>query len=97
MKMNDAVRRWKIRFDSGLHPDVTIAVRMKACNESILDYYILPSLEFSNSNLKLSEENIGLLDSFRTDNLNYLLNLSVNIPIDKAVDCGTRKNHTYSS
>ncbi|MDD3041194.1 recombinase family protein [Bacteroides sp.] len=93
----NGIRRWKIRFDSGLNPDVTIAVRMKACNESILDYYILPALEFSHCHLKLSEDNVGLLDSFRTDSLNYLLKLSVNIPLNKAVDSGTRKNHSYSS
>jgi hypothetical protein len=40
-------RRWKIRFDSGLHPDITVAVRMDTRNEMIQDYYILPALEFS--------------------------------------------------
>ena len=26
------IRRWKIRFDTGLHPDITVAVRMEAAN-----------------------------------------------------------------
>lgn len=88
-------RRWKIRFDCGLRPDITIAVRMDVRNESINDYYILPALEFSYDQLKLSEDNAGILDSFRTDTLDYLLNLSINIPIDKAVDSGTRNSHAY--
>ena len=78
-------RRWKIRLDTGLHPDITIAVRMDLNNQAIQDYYILPSLEFPNIEMKLMEKNAGLLDSFRTDSLDYLLKLSINIPLDKAV------------
>jgi DNA invertase Pin-like site-specific DNA recombinase len=88
-------RRWKIRFDSGLHPDITVAVRMNTHNEAIHDYYIMPALEFSHDPIRLSENNVGLLDSFRTDTLDYLLNLSINIPLDKAVHRGARNNHTY--
>ena len=89
-------RRWKIRFDSGLHPNITIAVRMDANNEAIHDYYILPALEFSHNQLKLSEDNTGLLDSFRTDSLDYLLRLSINTPLDMAVTNGTRLNTPYT-
>lgn len=78
-------RRWKIRFDSGLHPDITVAVRMDTANEAIKDYYLLPSLEFSHDQVKLAEANEGFLDSFRADTLDYLLNLSVNISLDKAI------------
>ena len=88
-------RRWKIRFDSGLHPDITVAVRMNTSNEAIHDYYILPALEFSHEQIKLSEDNVGFLDSFRTDTLDYLFNLSVNIYLDKAVEDGTRGNSAY--
>ena len=56
----------------------------------------LPALEFSQEQIKLSEDNIGFLDSFRTDTLDYLLNLSVNISLDKVVEDGTRRNCTYS-
>ena len=88
-------RRWKIRFDSSLRPDITVAVRMDTSNESIYDYYILPALEFSYQQIKLSEDNVGLLDSFRTDTLDYLLDLSINIPLDKAVEDGSRISSTY--
>ncbi len=79
------VRRWKIRFDTGLRPDITVAVRMDAANENIHDYYILPALEFGDNPLKLQDENVDLLDSFRTDTLDYLLGASININIDMAV------------
>lgn len=89
-------RRWKIRFDCGLRPDITIAVRMDAANKNINDYYILPALEFSHGHLRLTDDNAGLMDSFRTDTLNYLLRLGINIPLGKAVDSGTRINRTHS-
>ncbi|NVN90149.1 MAG: recombinase family protein [Desulfuromonadales bacterium] len=89
-------RRWKIRFDSGLHPDITVAVRMDTRNEAIRDYYILPALEFSDEQIKLTEDNAGFLDGFRTGTLDYLLNLSVNISLDKAVEHGAWGNCTYS-
>jgi DNA invertase Pin-like site-specific DNA recombinase len=77
--------RWKICFDTGLHPDITVAVRMDVSNEKIYDYYILPSLEFGTHDLKLCEDNAELLDSFRFCSLDYLLGMSVNIGLDKAV------------
>lgn len=89
-------RRWKIRFDCGLRPDITIAVRMDAANKNINDYYILPALEFSHGHLRLTDDNAGLMDSFRTDTLNYLLRLGINIPLGKAVDSGTRINRAHS-
>ena len=56
-------RRWKIRFDSSLQPDITVAVRMDTRNEAIHDYYILSALEFAHEQRKLSED-IDLPDSF---------------------------------
>lgn len=89
-------RRWKIRFDSGLHPDITVAARMDTNNKAVYDYYILPALEFSREQLHLWEENTGLLDSFRTNSLDYLLRMSINIPLDKAVTHGTKLSNPNS-
>ena len=61
--------RWKIRFDSGLKPDITIVIRMDANNENALDYYLLPALDIQNPNLRLSDNNGSTLDSFRFDDL----------------------------
>ena len=37
--------RWKIRFDTGLAPDITIAIRMRRTNTDALDFYLLPQFE----------------------------------------------------
>src|SRR3546814_12994074 len=38
---NGGSRRWKIRLDESLHPDLTICVRMDEDNMNARDYYIL--------------------------------------------------------
>lgn len=67
---------WKVRFDTSLNPDITVAVRMDSVNKTAYDYYLLPSLDFKTNDLKLKESNQDLIDSYRYDNLNYLLELS---------------------
>ena len=43
-RITDAgTKRWFIRFDSSLAPDLTIAVRLDETAEKIVDYYLLPS------------------------------------------------------
>ena len=50
--------RWKVRFDHGLRPSITIAVRMDEGNTSIRDYYLLPWLEAGTTpSLRLAPEN----------------------------------------
>src|SRR5450432_1335458 len=49
--------RWLVRFDEGLRPDITVAVRMEAGNEAALDYYLLPSLDISGAAVRIREEN----------------------------------------
>ncbi len=61
--------RWRLRFDAGLQPDVTIAVRMDAANEAPLDYYLLPRIDIVSARLKLSEDNGLALDAYRFDTL----------------------------
>ena len=73
--------RWKIRFDTVLNPDVTIAVRMNRENNDVLDYYLLPALDFNASNLKLDEQNTDFLDSYRFDSLEYLYYMAKRISI----------------
>jgi hypothetical protein len=68
--------RWKIRFDTGLRPDLTVAVRMDESNENILDYYLLPSIDMSESKIRLAEENGIYLDAYRFDSLDILFRLS---------------------
>jgi DNA invertase Pin-like site-specific DNA recombinase len=68
--------RWKIRFDTGLRPDLTVAVRMDEANENVLDYYLLPSIDMSASKIRLAEENGIYLDAYRFDTLDILFRLS---------------------
>jgi DNA invertase Pin-like site-specific DNA recombinase len=64
--------RWNIRFDTGLSPDVTIAVRMDRQNRHALDYYLLPSLDMSAPRLRLAEHNGVSLDAYRFETLEPL-------------------------
>lgn len=74
--------RWKIRFDAGLLPDITIAVRMKPDNANILDYYIFPRFSSYQSTLRLSANNKVSLDAFRFDDLSYIFYLSERVIIE---------------
>ena len=72
---NDSLR-WKVRFDTSLFPDITIAVRMSADNKNVLDYYLLPALDFRDPKLLLSEQNKGVLDSYRFPDLSQLFEMA---------------------
>jgi DNA invertase Pin-like site-specific DNA recombinase len=68
--------RWHIRFDAGLAPDITVAVRMTPENSAIHDYYLLPRRDASLSKLRLEASNGLLLDAFRFDRLDALFDLT---------------------
>ncbi|RYF16556.1 MAG: recombinase family protein, partial [Oxalobacteraceae bacterium] len=61
--------RWKLRLDTALKPDLTVAVRMAPGNESPRDYYLLPRLDMADAVLRLCEHNGLSLDAYRADNL----------------------------
>jgi hypothetical protein len=61
--------RWKIRVDSGLQPDITVALRMDAANRAVVDYYLLPRIGTAAAKLRLREENGFSLDAYRFDSL----------------------------
>ncbi|WP_413043805.1 recombinase family protein [Pseudomonas sp. YJ42] len=73
-------RRWKIRFDSGLNPDLTVAVRMSEGEESALDYYVLPTVDMTTSQLRVSENNQADVEIYRFDTLEILSQLSRRCP-----------------
>ena len=68
--------RWNIRLDTGLAPDINVAVRLAAGNQEILDYYLLPRIDPSWSRLRLSSDNGFSLDAFRFESLDMLFDLS---------------------
>jgi hypothetical protein len=67
--------RWRIRLDTGLLPDITIAVRLDASNSGPLDYYVLPSIDMNSPQLKLAEDNSLSFDAYRFDTLDFLYSL----------------------
>ena len=76
--------RWKIQLDTGLLPDITIAIRMSANNETPLDYYLLPALDIENPNIRLAENNGIALDTYRFDDLEPFFMLTERVAIWEA-------------
>jgi hypothetical protein len=73
--------RWVVRFDTGLSPDITIAVRMDRSNHDPLDYYLLPKLDMSAARLRLAEHNGVSLDSYRFDTLEPLFGMAARVEL----------------
>lgn len=69
-------RRWKVRFDTSLAPDITVAVRLDEDNRSALDYYLLPRLDFGQPRIQLADRNGIEFDSYRFDSLDYLYGMA---------------------
>lgn len=61
--------RWKLRLDTALRPNLTIAIRMADGNEVPKDYYLLPRLDMRDAVLRLAEYNGLSLDAYRFDTL----------------------------
>nr|WP_249169876.1 recombinase family protein [Bradyrhizobium liaoningense] len=68
--------RWKVRFDAGLRPDITVAIRMNQMNSAVLDYYLLPRFEMETDMAALAEDNGLALDAYRFDSLDMLFELA---------------------
>jgi DNA invertase Pin-like site-specific DNA recombinase len=69
--MPSGAYRWRLRLDTGLSPDITVAVRMDAGNRTPLDYYLLPQIDIEQPKLRLAEENGLALDAYRFDALDF--------------------------
>jgi hypothetical protein len=75
-------QRWRLRFDAGLTPDITIAARLNPGNQTIKDYYLLPSIDLLWKRLSLAPDNGVLLDLYRFDNLDLFLNLAKRVALE---------------
>jgi len=69
-------KRWKIRFDLGLGPDLTVAVRMSEGEERAIDYYVLPTVDITASQLRVAENNRADVEIYRFDSLEIIAQLS---------------------
>jgi DNA invertase Pin-like site-specific DNA recombinase len=76
-------RRWKVRFDVGLWPDITVAVRMDEPNQSALDYYLLPRIDMTGPNVRLAEDNGVSLDAYRFESLDAFFALASRSPLQE--------------
>lgn len=76
--------RWKVRFDTSLAPDITVAVRLDHANQGPLDYYLLPRLDFCQSRISLAERNHAELESYRFDTLDYLYGMAARSKLRRA-------------
>jgi hypothetical protein len=83
-QLENGNRRWKVRFDSSLQPDITVAVRLEDSNQSPLDYYLLPRLDFGSKGFNLAERNSIEFESYRFENLEYLYGMSERTRIRRA-------------
>jgi hypothetical protein len=73
--------RWQIRFDVGLWPDITVAVRMDQQNHAPLDYYLLPRIDMTKPHLRLAESNGVSLDAYRLDTLDGFFDLAARVEL----------------
>lgn len=76
--------RWKVRFDTGLLPDLTVAVRLAPNNRTPLDYFLLPRLDFGLPRINLGEHNPVELECYRFDTLDYLYGMAAHIRLRRA-------------
>jgi DNA invertase Pin-like site-specific DNA recombinase len=75
--------RWQIRFDVGLWPDITVAVRMDEPNQSALDYYLLPRIDMTAPRLRLAKDNGIWLDAYRFEGLEALFGLAARVTLQE--------------
>jgi DNA invertase Pin-like site-specific DNA recombinase len=76
--------RWKVRFDTSLAPDITVAVRLDQPNQTPLDYYLLPRLDFGLPRISLADQNAIEFESYRFDTLDYLYGMAERTRIRRA-------------
>jgi DNA invertase Pin-like site-specific DNA recombinase len=70
------LRRWKLRLEMSLRPDITLAIRMDSDNRLPLDYYLLPRIDVPYPALRLAESNGFWLDTYRFDGLEAFIDLA---------------------
>ncbi len=83
-KLPSGTLRWHIRLDTGLSPDITIAVRMDSANLLIRDYYLIPRLDMGSWPSRFAEENDRILEGYRFESLDILGELAARCPIEEA-------------
>ena len=68
--------RGKIRLDHGLAPDISVAARLDRSNQTLLDYYLLPNIDFGQTRINLGECNPIEFESYRFDSLKFFYGMA---------------------
>ncbi|GEN16498.1 serine recombinase [Neoasaia chiangmaiensis] len=76
--------RWKLRLDTALNPDLTIATRMDEHNERTKDFFLLPRLDMREAVLRLCEHNGLSLDAYRFDTLDRFYRMAARTAVPRA-------------
>ena len=83
-QLDSGRRLWKVRFDTSLAPDITVAVRLNDSNQAALDYYLLPRLDFGQPRIHLADRNGIEFECYRFDSLAYLYGMARRMRIRRA-------------
>ncbi|WP_134705581.1 recombinase family protein [Rahnella sp. CJA17(1/100)] len=83
-KLKSGKFRWVVRFESNLKSDFNIIVRMNSSNSEPVDYYILPSIESFENEIKIKENNPLLLELYRFDDIEFFFKLLMPLTTEKA-------------
>jgi DNA invertase Pin-like site-specific DNA recombinase len=74
---------WKVVFGRPRPPDIWLVARLVPEEPSILDYFILPSRDFTSRFLFIGEQVATMLAAYRSDTLKPFLNLCIRRPVDE--------------
>lgn len=77
-------QRWKLRLDTPLRPDITVAARMDSANDEPQDFYLLPRLDMRDAVLRLAEHNGLSLDAYRFDTLDSFFRMAARVSLRAA-------------
>lgn len=77
-------RKWKIKLQHILSPDINIAIRMDSTNKSVVDYYMFPSFDLNIRRNILKETNPFSFELYRFDSLHLLYKLVKRINIGES-------------
>jgi len=76
LRTSTGALRWNLRLDTGLRPDITVALRMESDNQRPLDYYLLPRIDITATKIRMAERNGAFLDTYRFNSLDHFFHLS---------------------
>ena len=68
-------------MDTGLAPDITVALRMDTANQTPIDYYLLPIIDIEMGRFRLAEDNGANIDTYRFENLEFFFGMAEHVKI----------------